>query len=209
MVSSPSCAAAPRRASPAISPPSSSTSTGFIHPNPRIEARILSRSASLSSLGLFSYGFNRSIGQRSTWSAGQGRVRPAPAGSYCVDNIFHLHNGRCFSALRRAEDLRPAASVKQCHMLFLAGGFIRRFPYPSTRSRTVLAASSLARGIQSHPCLLKSFAVGVGHLGHAPPLCLEFGERRLSGHDLSQMAQDRHASRGCFCVSRRPYAYRN
>jgi hypothetical protein len=37
-------------------------------------------------------GINRSIDQRSGWSAGQGRVRLAPAGSTFIVNIVHLRN---------------------------------------------------------------------------------------------------------------------
>src|SRR5712671_4413503 len=78
--------------------------------------------------------------------------------------------------------------------------------HPSMPSRTVLAASSLARGLQLPPCLLKSFKVGVADLGQAPPLCFAFCERRVRSHDLPQMAQDRTVNRSCFCVSRPPHA---
>ena len=78
---------------------------------------------------------------------------------------------------------------------------------PSMRSGTVLAAPSLAGGLQYRPCLLKRFGVGVGHLGHASPLCLQFGGRRFRRHDLSQITQDRMGGRRCFLVSRRPCAH--
>ena len=86
-------------------------------------------------------------------------------------------------------------------MLFLAEGFIRRFPDPSMRSRTVLAAPSLARGLQFRPCLLKGFGVGVGDLGHAPLLCFELGKRLFRRHELPQMAQHRMGGRRRFCFA--------
>src|SRR5260221_9180473 len=110
------------------------------------------------------------------------------------------------SAIASCGGFAPVAIGETDHMLLLAGGFIRRFPDPSMPSRTVLAAPSLARGLQLRPCPLESSGVGFSDLVQAPPLCFAFGERRLRGHDLPQMAQDRHANRGFFCVWRRPCA---
>src|SRR4051794_26234504 len=63
--------AANTRPWPAIIVPSSPTSTGLVQPHSRMEAAIWLTCVSLCVRAFRAKGINRSIGHRSTWSAGQ------------------------------------------------------------------------------------------------------------------------------------------
>src|SRR3954469_15701797 len=62
--------AASTRPWPAMIVPSSATSTGLVQPHSRIDDAIWLTCASLWVRALRANGINRSVGQRSTWSAG-------------------------------------------------------------------------------------------------------------------------------------------